>query len=661
MVAAFCASAQQGTLPVKDLNTPREFPKIDTRAEWEARAKDIHDQILVSAGLWPLPKKTPLNAKIFDKVAHGDFSVEKVYFQSYPGFYVAGSLYWPLGKGAGPFPAVLNTHGHSEHGRLEDSTNSSTVARCINFARQGMVAFAYDMVGYNDTHFPESPAWPPYYVTHRNFATNDPTDQLWSVTLMGLQTWDSIRAVDFVASLPDVDAKRIAVTGESGGGTQTYLLGAVDNRLAAQAPVVMVSHTMQGGCVCENMPGLRVEYSNVEIAAAACPRPQIMVAASGDWTKTMMTMEGPSVAHVYDLFHDKGKLRYVLFDAPHNYNQNSREAVYRWFDHWLLHRADKPVKELPYEKLTEAELRVFSDGKLPADALSQEQLIKNLIAAHQAQLKALAPKDASSLKKYKKLMTPAWKHTLQLQWPTGPVHSDLKLKMMKTDVVCKEMDLGPEGGEAEVGIRHFVPLKGPSRTRVVLVHPDGIKPYVNPIDEPIGLARQLLDNGFEVVVVERLPKVDTSKQLSPLFTGYNRTQLQENVRSLTMVCKATENMDSRKARVILCGSGRAGLWCLLAAPAASAVIADCDQLDASKDTNLLAPDLFCPGIRNIGGFAGGVLLAAPHPLLMHNVAAGFEAEALKECYGMPKEPGRFGVEAKQFGDNEVVQWISRVK
>ena len=99
---------------------------------------------------------------------------------------------------------------------------------------------------------------------------------------MGLQTWNSVRALDFLASLPDVDKQRLACTGESGGGTQTFMLGAVDDRLAVQAPIVMVSHTMQGGCSCENAPGLRVEYSNMEIAAVPAPRPQILVAATND-------------------------------------------------------------------------------------------------------------------------------------------------------------------------------------------------------------------------------------------------------------------------------------------------------------------------------------------------------------------------------------------
>ncbi len=106
-----------------------------------------------------MPEKTPLNARMFGKIERDGYSVEKVYFQSYPGFYVGGNLYRPLGRGAGPFPAILNTHGHWEHGRLWRTPElCSNPGRCINFARQGMVAFAYDMVGYNDTSFPDLPA-----------------------------------------------------------------------------------------------------------------------------------------------------------------------------------------------------------------------------------------------------------------------------------------------------------------------------------------------------------------------------------------------------------------------------------------------------------------------------------------------------------------------
>src|SRR6266496_499310 len=280
------------------LNTPREFPKIASRTEWQGRAKEIREQVLVSCGLWPMPEKTPLHAHIFGKIERDGCSIEKVYFQPLPGFYLAGNLYRPLGRGKGPFPGVLNPHGHWKEGRLADTKEGSIAARCISFARQGMVAFSYDMVGYNDTRLRSSQTDKPHYEVHRQFGTNR-TDQLWNISLMGLQTWDSIRALDFLEELPDVDRKRLACTGESGGGTQTYMLGAVDDRLAAQAPVVMVSHTMQGGCSCENASGLRVEHSNMEIAAAAAPRPQILVAATGDWTKTTLTVEGPAIRRIH--------------------------------------------------------------------------------------------------------------------------------------------------------------------------------------------------------------------------------------------------------------------------------------------------------------------------------------------------------------------------
>src|SRR5207248_1647353 len=290
--------------------------------------------------------------------------------------------------------------------------------RCISFARQGMVAFSYDMVGFNDTHFADAPTDQPYYDVHRQFGAAQ-TDQLWNISLMGFQTWNSIRALDFLESLPDVDKQRLACTGESGGGTQTFILGAVDDRLAAQAPVVMVSHIMQGGCSCENAPGLRVEYSNMEFAAVPAPRPQILVAATGDWTKTTLTVEGPAIANIYRLFNARDHFDFVRFDFGHNYNQTSREAVYAWFGKWLLPRVDPlSLRKNSCRKEPDADLRVFPDGKLPSDAMTREQFTESLKKLHQAQWQALVSRNNRSLEKFKQIMTPAWRHTLQVEPPT---------------------------------------------------------------------------------------------------------------------------------------------------------------------------------------------------------------------------------------------------
>ena len=209
--------------------------------------------------------------------------------------------------------------------RLENTDNYSAQRLCGNLARMGFVVFAYDMVGYNDTR-----QLPHEFGSER--------EQLWGFNPLAVQTWDSVRVVDFLASLPDVDKNRIGVTGASGGGTQTFLLTAVDERIQAAVPVNMVSFIMQGGCVCENAPGLRVATNNVEIASLFAPKPMLVISATGDWTKNVPREEFPAIQSIYELFGKKQNVEVVQIDAEHNYNRQSREAMYAFFNKVFLMR-----------------------------------------------------------------------------------------------------------------------------------------------------------------------------------------------------------------------------------------------------------------------------------------------------------------------------------
>ena len=651
---------------VRDHNTPREFPKIASREDWQARAKEIREQVLVSCGLWPMPEKTPVHADVFGRIERDGYSVEKVYFQPLPRFYLAGNLYRPLGRGTGPFPAILNPHGHWKEGRLTDTKDGSAAARCISFARQGMMAFSYDMVGYNDTFFPDHGNVPmeQYYLRHRRFATNQ-ANLLWNISLMGLQTWDSIRALDFLQSLPGVDRQRLACTGESGGGTQTFMLGAVDDRLAAQAPVVMVSHTMQGGCSCENAPGLRVEYSNMEIAAAAAPRPQLLVAASGDWTKDTLTVEGPAIEHIYQLLGAPDRFRYVRFDFGHNYNQTSREAVYGWFGKWLLERPDAASsKEEPYEKEPDASLRVFPDGTLPADALTEARLIESLKSYHRAQWESHRVRNKAGLGEFKRLVQPAWRRTLQIEWPTRGVRCRAERVRETEGFTAAMLRIDRSEGGASILASYWAPsgiLTNPA-PRVVVICNGKTDAPPDAAAKPAGLPLALLQRGLAVLTVDRFSTGAPPNQFTNFYATYNRTELQERVRDLLTVCAAAGSVaDPRGPRffdVTLLGTGRAGLWALLAAPAAGAVIADCAELDVTSDEALLAPDLFCPGIRNIGTFEGGAMLAAPHPLLVHNAGEKFPTDALRATYRAVGASDKLRVVAAALPDEELVRWIA---
>ncbi|MEZ6124235.1 MAG: hypothetical protein R3C49_13820 [Planctomycetaceae bacterium] len=282
-----------------------------TKAEWEARAARIRKQILTGAGLVPLPARTPLNSIIHKRRTYPGYTVESAAFEASPGFFVYGNLYRPE-KSTGKSPGILCPHGHAR-GRDGGRLRADQQNRCATLARMGAVVFSYDMVGFGDS---EDLGW-----SHQH------------PQVLTLQTWSSIRALDFLQSLPDVNADLLAVTGCSGGGTQTFLLTAIDDRVKVSAPVVMVSAHFFGGCTCESgMPIHKtpeLETSNVEISAAAAPRPQLLVSVGGDWTKNTPQVEFPYIQNVYKLFDVPGNVENVhLPTEDHGYQINKRQAMY---------------------------------------------------------------------------------------------------------------------------------------------------------------------------------------------------------------------------------------------------------------------------------------------------------------------------------------------
>ena len=175
--------------------------------------------------------------------------------------------------------------------------------------------------------------------------------------MFGLQTWNSIRAIDFIESLPDVDRTRIGVTGESGGGTQSMILGAIDDRIAACFPVVMVSTAMQGGCMCENAAYLRIGQGNIDIAAAVAPRPLGLIAAD-DWTKELQTKGYPDLAALYKMLGHADRFEaHFHLQFPHNYNAVNRQHMYSFMNRHLKLGLPEPIVErdyLPLDIATEA-------------------------------------------------------------------------------------------------------------------------------------------------------------------------------------------------------------------------------------------------------------------------------------------------------------------
>jgi dienelactone hydrolase len=352
--------------------THMPLPEFSSLQAWEQRKAVLRNQILVSAGLSPMPERTPLHAQIFGKIEERDYTIEKVLIETLPGFYLGGNLYRPR-NGMVKHPGILTPHGHWTYGRLENQPLYSGPSLGISLARQGYVAFAYDMVGYTDT----------IQLPHR-FGSAE--QRLWSFGPLGLQLWNSIRALDFLASLDDVDAGRLGITGASGGATQAFLLAAIDDRIEFASPVNMVSAIMQGGDLCENSPGLRINTSNVEIAAMFAPKPMLLVSATGDWTRNVPREEYPAIKRIYDLYGKGDQVEVVQIDEVHNFNQLSREAVYGFFAKVNPGLSDK--RELTEHDISVPPLQdmlALSNRTLPANALDLDDTFRTWRDAAQAQ------------------------------------------------------------------------------------------------------------------------------------------------------------------------------------------------------------------------------------------------------------------------------------
>ncbi len=558
---------------IPNTNTHFQAPSYTTLKAWEERASALQKQVASAAGLFPLPEKTPLNPVIFDRIENKTYSIEKVYFETLPGFYLAGNLYRPLGR-TEKLPAVLMPHGHAEYGRLEHGPLFSVPSRGINMAQQGYVVFAYDMIGYNDT----------IQIPH---AFGGRKEQLWSFGPLGLQTWNSIRALDFLESLPDVDSKQLSITGESGGGTQTFMLCALDKRPKVSSPVNMISLIMQGGSPCENAPSLRIGTNNVEIAALMAPRPMLMVSATGDWTRNTPVEEFPAIKSIYALYDRAANVETIQIDAPHNYNQPSREAVYRFFAKRILkdpRAMQYEEKRIRQEKLQD--MMVFHHRSLPDNAVDLPKLFSQWVNAAKKQTEATS--DRSILKE--RLSVAIGASTPQKV--EAEVSSDGKIVLSR-----------PNAGDRVPG--HFT--KGTAgKEAVLIVHPNGSEAA-----RKSSAATNALQEKKAVLTIDAF-QIGTGKssrdETHPYFLTFNRSDDANRVQDIVTACAYLKQSGYSQIRLV--GLESAAVWATFAAAVSDIQVtldADISRFKGEDDDFL--NHFFIPGIQRAGG-----LLAAKRVL-----------------------------------------------
>lgn len=611
---------------VVDLDHPAPFaPVFPHRLAWEDRARALREQLLVANGLWPMPEKTQLNPVIHGSIDRDEYTVEKVYFASWPGHYVCGNLYRPKVRN-GKLPGVLCPHGHWANGRFYergpkeakqeiDSGAEKTLegaqyplqARCAMLARMGCVVFHYDMVGVADSQF----------IPHRaGFA--DAEAELRLQSAMGLQTWNSVRALDFLTSLPDVDPRRIGVTGASGGGTQTLILAAIDDRPTAAFPAVMVSMNMQGGCICENCSLLRVGANNIEIVALFAPKPLAMTGAN-DWTKDIESRGLPELKSIYRLYGNEDNVHAKYFNFGHNYNQVSREMMYNWFNKHLRLGLPEPVVEKPFLPIPPKELSVFDDQHRPTDATGAAEVRKHMTAASEHQIAALA----KNPEEFRKLVGAALRAMVVDRLPEKVDIVPGSFKDEKGDgfAIHKSLVTRPGSGE-QIPAVGLVPSDF-NKTVVLWLHPEGKASMFQADGKPVVAVKQLLDKKMGVLgadlfmtgefVQSGQPEPPMVKQIhhkdipfAGYHLGYNRSLLANRVHDLLTVIAFAKNVIGAK-EVHLLAFGKVGPAALIARAMAGNGVNwaaidlngfDFDQVQTVTDEMLL------PGGRKYGGIYG---------------------------------------------------------
>lgn len=700
---------------LRHLDSYFPFTPSDSPEAWKVRAERVRRQILVACGLWPMPTRHPLQPVIHGRVERDDYTVDRVYFESFPGLYVTGSLYRPK-NAKGKLPGVLCPHGHWSNGRFHTHGNSikgelesgaekfevggshPLQARCVQLARMGCVVFHYDMLGYADS-VPLSQQLVHGFAKQRpdlNAADRwgffSAQAELRLQNVFGLQTYNSIRALDFLESLPDVDAKRIGVTGASGGGTQTFILCAIDDRPAAAFPAVMVSTAMQGGCTCENACYLRVGTGNIEFAAMFAPRPLAMSAAN-DWTTELMTKGYPELRQHYAMLGAPNNVLARHFEFGHNYNQTSRAMMYGWLKQHLKLPADTPTEERDYKPLSVEEMTVWDDAhpKPKMDEAAEVALTKALDEDSRQQIDALAkavkPGDEKALAEYRRVVGGGWDILLGRNLrDAGEVEQEaLPVKNDRGDYWEFGSLLHNKTHHERVPAAFFMPKKW--NGDVVIWVDGGGKSALYDGDQPRAEVKKLLDGGMAVGAADLLYQGEsladgkpltearrvptTNREFAGYTLGYNHPLFCQRVHDvLTLLSFVKHNELHPPKRIHLLGVNGGGAIATAAAAQSDDAIdrfaVYIDDFRFADKANIRDVD-FVPGSLKYGDLPTLLSLAKPSTLSIGAAGkrATGEIQAALAMHGTSGEgPERFRLAVSDDADAylaSTIAWLLRAE
>ena len=339
---------------------------FDNLERWKQQRPVMKRQMLYMLGLDPMPKRTTLHAQITGVLQRPKYRIEKVVFQSLPGLYVTANMYVPHQR-AGPLPAILYVCGHSPHPK---GAKSDYQDRAIWFASNGFAVLVLDTLEFGE-------------VAGLHHGIHDLNLWYWlslGYTPIGVEVWNAVRALDYLETRPEVDKQRFGMTGISGGGATTWYTAAIDERIAAAAPVCstftfgsQAAHWVASGqCDCIYFHNTYLE--DLPLAGALiAPRPLFIFSGQrdGDFPPDGYHAVFNKVKQVYDLYGgsegQQARVRELDEDVGHTDAPAFLRGAREWMTQWLK-KNQEPYQEVEAVKESPDDLAVLS--QLPSDAIN---------------------------------------------------------------------------------------------------------------------------------------------------------------------------------------------------------------------------------------------------------------------------------------------------
>jgi hypothetical protein len=337
---------------------------VNTPTDWQVREPDYRRQLAEMLGLDPFPSRTELHPVVTGETTAPGIVVERLHFQSLPGLYVTANFFRPA-EVTSPLPAILYLCGHArvQENGIDYGNKTAYHHHGVWFARHGYVCLILDTIQLGEIEG----------VHHGTYNLN----QWWwnsrGYTPAGVEAWNGIRALDYLEQRPEVDSKRIGVTGRSGGGASTWWVAALDQRVAAAVPVAGITslhNHVVDGCVdghCDCMfPVNTYRWDFAQIAALVAPRPLLIANSDHD---PIFPLEGvvdvyQKTRRIYRLLGAEQNLGLNITPGPHTDTQELQVPAFRWFDQHLK-KSDRPIEAAALPVFSPPQLKVFEP--LPKD------------------------------------------------------------------------------------------------------------------------------------------------------------------------------------------------------------------------------------------------------------------------------------------------------